>query len=386
VGDAASSRGGLSASAGPSALLCGAVAFAALVLIALVLVAGEARADTGAPTRNQFVAAVEQGLTAVNKRWAWQGWYQDYHGVAGWSSIWDTEQLFQTYIALAKASPTTRHVNMLVWFAAKSEEGYYNPSLGGGVGGFSTGYGPHGQQGQQWFDDNGWLGLSFMDAWRQTHMTRFLRDAEIAFKYLYTVGWDPVAGGIWWDTQRTVKAAESVNTAALLAVELYEARAGASYLTSARRLIAWADDNLLDMNSGLYLNRPDEGVSISYLESPMLSTFMRLCRDVDDYCDRVAPLERAILAHFGGALDQPPQFDATYLRYLLDAYQLSHDPRLYTVAYTNAVRIAQNALDKEGYYSRAWDGSTTGISPGLISVDGAALEVLAWTAAVPPPA
>jgi len=352
-----------------------------VVLVVSLLSVPAGRADGGAAVRARLLSEVDSGLAAVNTRWAWQGWYQDYHGRPGWSSIWDTEHLFQAYVALAKASPTTKHRNMLVWFAQKSDTGYFNPELGNGIGGFSTGYGRHGEQGQQWFDDNGWLGLSFMDAWRLTHLRRFLDDAQVAFRYLYTVGWDPVSCGIWWNTQQTVKAAESVNTAALLAVELYEAHAGASYLAAAERLIGWADGNLLDERSGLYLNHPDSGVAISYLESPMLAVFTRLCQDRQEYCNRVAPLTRAILARFGGELHQPPQFDAMYVRYLLDAYEISPDPRLYSVAFANAMRIERNAVGDDGYYLKAWDGSTDGVSPGLISVDGAALEVLAWTAA-----
>lgn len=343
-----------------------------------------ARADTGAAVRARLVGEVEQGIAAVNGRWAWQGWYEDVTGVPGWASIWDTEQLFQAYIALEKADPSVRHRNMLVWFAAKTEEGYYNPTLGDGVGGFSTGYGHHGEQGQQWFDDNGWLGLSFLDAYRETGQRRFLKDGEIAFRYLFQVGSDLVGGGIWWNTQKTVKSAESVNTAALLAVELYQLHAGAGYLADAQQLIAWADAHLRDPRTGLYVNHPTGGVAISYLESPMLSAFVRLCSAKHLYCDRVQPFTRAMLAAFGGNLHQPPQFDATYVRYLLDVYDMTHDSRLYPVAYANALRIERNAVDASGFYSKAWDGSTSGVRAGLISVDGAALEVLAWTAAETP--
>jgi hypothetical protein len=42
--------------------------------------------------------------------------------------------------------------------------------------------------------------------------------------------------------------------------------------------------------------------------------------------------------------------------------------------------IERNAGDADGFYLRAWDGSMAGIRPCLISVDGAALEALAWTA------
>jgi hypothetical protein len=301
--------------------------------------------------------------------------------VPGWSSIWDTQHVFEAYAGLERAAPSTRHRNMLVWFAAKSEQGYYNPTLDDGLGGFSTGYGRHGEQGRQWYDDNGWLGLSFVDAYRLTHMRRFLVDAERAFRYLYEAGWDPSGGGIWWNTQETVKSAESVNTAALLAVELYELDGGSGYLAAAQRLVDWAGAHLFDARKGLYVNHPSDGVPISYLESPMLSALMRLCADRSLYCDRVEPLEQATLRAFGGALDQPPQFDAMYIRWLLDAFELSHDERLYAVAASNARRIEKNAVDADGYYSKAWDGSTHGVRPGLISVDGAALEVLAWTAA-----
>src|SRR5581483_4816730 len=343
--------------------------------------AAPASADTGASFHDRLVSEVEQGLVAANQRWAWKGWYQDFPGVPVWTSVWDTEQLFQAYVGLDEASPSLRNRNRVLWFAAKSEAGYYNAGLGQGIGGFATGYDDKGEQNDQWFDDNGWLGLSFMDAWRVTKQKRFLNDAEIALRYLYQAGWRPIGGGIWWNTQHSVKAAESVNTAALLAVELYEAHAGATYLASAQRLIAWADDNLLDQDSGLYLNHPLNGVIVSYNQSPMLDALVRLCRDVQQYCGRVKPLTSAILAKFGGDLEQPPQYDATFLRYLMDVYEMTQDQRLYAVASHNAQRIERNAVDADGFYLRAWDGSMTGIRPGLISVDGAALEALAWTAA-----
>jgi Glycosyl hydrolase family 76 len=352
--------------------------------LACAVCAASARADTGTSFHDRLVSEVEQGLVAANQRWAWKGWYQDFHGVPGWTSVWDTEQLFQAYVGLNQASPSLRNRNRVLWFAAKSEAGYYNAGLGQGIGGFATGYDDKGEQNDQWFDDNGWLGLSFMDAWRVTKQKRFLDDAEIAFRYLYQAGWDPIGGGIWWNTQHSVKAAESVNTAALLAVELYEAHAGAAYLTSAQRLIEWADDNLLDQDSGLYLNHPLNGVVVSYNQSPMLDAFVRLCRDVQQYCGRVKPLTSAILEDFGGDLDQPPQYDATFLRYLMDVYEITQDQRLYAVASRNAQRIERNSVDADGFYLKAWDGSMSGIRPGLISVDGAALEALAWTAAEAP--
>lgn len=353
---------------------------AVVVAVALSLGVAPAHAGGGSAVRDRLAGEADRGLQAASARWGWNGWYDDVPGVPGWAPIWDTQQLFEAYLALERAEPSVRNRSFVIWFAAKSEQGYYNPRLGNGVGGFSTGYGHGGEQGQQWFDDNGWLGLSFVDAYVETGLPRFLRDAEIAFRYLYVVGRDRADGGIWWNTQHTVDAAESVNTAALLAVRLWELRAGARYLAEARGLIGWADAHLLDRQSGLYVNHPLNGVPISYLESPMLSAFARLCQDRRLYCGRVGPLTRAVLAAYGGDLHQAPEFDATYVRYLLDAYELTHDRRLYAVAYANAVRIERNAVDADGFYSKAWDGSTDGTLPSFLPVDASALEVLAWTA------
>ena len=359
------------------------IAVVALLSILAALCTGATSQAAPAPAdkalRAQLVQDVESGIKAVGARWGWSGWYQDIHGVPGWSSIWDTVQLFEAYAGLEAAAPSTRHRNMLVWFGAKSE-GYANPDLDHGLGGFSTGYASRGDQGTTWYDDNGWLGLAFFDAYQETHLARFLHDAESAFRFAYAAGWDPVHGGIWWNSKRTVKCAESVNTTALLAVLLYEAHAGTSYLTAAKRLIAWADANLVDQASGLYENHPGSHVTISYLESPMLSAFIRLCNGQHLYCSRVTPFTAAMLKAYGGALHQVPQYDAMYLRYAVDAYQLTGAPRVYDIAVRNAQQIEQNAVDQDGYYLRAWDGSMTSIAPGLISVNGAALEALAWTA------
>jgi Glycosyl hydrolase family 76 len=345
-----------------------------------------AHADTpaGSDVRTRLAGEVQHGIEAVNERWGWKGWYRDRPDVTSWSSIWDTVQLFEAYAGIEAASPTPLHRRMLVEFAVKSER-YANPRLGGGIGGYSTGYALRGEQGTMWFDDNGWLGLAFFDAYRQTHMARFLSDAKKAFRFMYQVGWDPAAGGIWWNSQHTLKCAESENTAALLAVELYEAHAGTGYLRAAHQILDWSDAHLFNARTGLYDNHPSMGVAISYNQSPMLDALVRLCRDGQGYCDRVAPLRTATLSTFGAALHQAPQYDAMYLRYLIDVSSITHDPAGYEVAYANAERIEANALDADGYYLRAWDGSMDAIAPGLISVNGAALEALAWTAAIAPP-
>lgn len=351
----------------------------ALAAAAVVVAVSAASAGADAPAqsvRARLVDEVERGLARADARWGWRGWYRDRPSTAAWASVWDTLHLLEARVGLHAAAPTAEHRASLIRMAVLSE-GYWNPGLGHGLGGFATGYRLRGVQGTNWYDDGAWLGLAFMDVYEQTGLPRFLDDAERAFRFVYRVGWDPVAGGLWWNSQRTVKAAESVNAAALLAVELYDAHRGVAYLRAGRRLVDWADANLLDPVTGLYDNHPSDGVAISYNQSPMLAAFVRLCRDGKGYCERIDPLRRASLARFGRELDQPPQYDSMYLRYLFAADQSATTA---SVVLANAERIERNAVDRNGFYLRGWDGDMSGIAPGLISVHGAALEVLAWAA------
>jgi hypothetical protein len=83
-----------------------------------------------------------------------------------------------------------------------------------------------------------------------------------------------------------------------------------------------------------------------------------------------------------------PQFDAVYLRWLLEEYALDGDPQLYAIANYNAQRALQNGRFNTGLFQRAWDGGPItdhDASPGMLRIQGAGVSVLAWLAAAPPP-
>lgn len=361
-----------------------------LALLAAVVVLSVPQAAAAMPGRGgvdnpgmrvRLVDEVERGLAAASARWGWKGWFRDSDDTTSWSSIWDTVHLLEAQIGLQAAAPSAAHRRALIDMARRME-GYRNPRLADGLGGFSTGYALGGVQGTMYYDDDAWIGLAFFGAWEQTHERRFLRDAVVAFRFVYRAGWDPVGGGVWWNSMKTVKCAESVNTAALLAMELYDTTHEASYLRAARRLVDWSNAHLLDRVSGLYLNHPVDGVPISDNQATMLAALTRLCRDRQGYCGCAAALRSATLRQFGDELAQPPQFDAMYLRYLVAVDALGRDRAVERVVLANAARIETNALDADGFYLRAWNGTLDAVAPGLVSTHGAALEALAWAAVV----
>jgi uncharacterized protein YyaL (SSP411 family) len=342
------------------------------------LVAPSAPRPRRDPPRAQLVADVGRGLDAAEQRWWRNGWFHDPDHDGRPARIWQAVHSLEAAAGLAAATGATADRDRARRYATAAE-GYWNPALGGGLGGFSTEYGGRGDTVTNWYDDNGWLGLAFLDAYRATGVRVYLEDARRAFRYLYKSGWDARSGGIWWDSARPFKATESTVTAALLAASLAEETHERSYVVAARRIVDWANANVLDPKSGLYTRVPGSDVAISYLQSPMISAMARLCHTSNLYCKRVGPLIHATLARYGGPLSHAPQYDAMYVRFLLDAYDVTGDARLYKTASKIVFAARRAAASGGGFFLHDWTGGAREVTK--LQAHGATLEALAWLAA-----
>ena len=86
----------------------------------------------------------------------------------------------------------------------------------------------------------------------------------------------------------------------------------------------------------------------------------------------------------------PPKFfwanetDAIYYRWLLTLYGVDANPRWYRLADAWARKALANARDKNGLFTRRWDG-TPPRTPRLLT-PGGTLMLLAAVAAAPTPA
>src|SRR3954454_15655492 len=128
-------------------------------------------------------------------------------------------------------------------------EAYLNPALRP-VPGFGPRQGQHNAGKTTWFDDNGWWGLAFLDAYRATGNGRYLADAEIAQYFISVSGWDTTAGrpgGIWWNTNHSFYAGESLSGSALLSARLYAITHNQKSLDDACKYIAWPDVRLKEV-------------------------------------------------------------------------------------------------------------------------------------------
>jgi hypothetical protein len=359
--------------------------------VALAAAPAAAHADpVSTDAQRTYLAIAKRGISRAHDYW-WnrhRGWYNERLGGRGnapLATIWGVLPLFEARAALAEAEPTHANRVALRKFVTGAE-GYFAPGFGG-VGGYAP-Y-PHWlRPSTVWFDDNGWWGLAFLDAYHANGGRRALRDAKRALRFIMHSGVDRRRGGIWWNTRHTYKAVESVASTALLAALLYRETGDSRNLLRARQIIAWADKHLMN-DEGFYARSDRDETSMPYAQSPMAAAFQVLCEETDDssLCDRAEDLAVRSVDRFGPELRMGPQYDAVYLRWLLYVFARTGNARLYEFAAANTARALAKAPDGRGLFLRDWDGSATGFDarPGMLRSHAATVSIAAWMAATTPP-
>ncbi len=374
----------------------------ALILSALALGGSSvpsARASTPAPpaplsgAQQRYLALAQAGVARAEQRWEDRrlGWYDARLGDRErypLATIWDIVPLFESLDAIAIAEPTAVNRRAVARFAAGAER-YLNRGLRP-LPGYSPYPGDREANAETWFDDNGWWGLAFVNAYRATGTRRWLSDAERALAYVAAAGWDPREGGIWWNTEHPYKAGEALAADTLLATLLYGQTHSSFALSQAQKFLLWGSTLGFSSANGLYAASNLNPTPIDYIESPLIYAQALLCeatRNAED-CERVAPLTATALKRFGQVLDFSPQYDAIYLQWMLALYSLDHNAALYTLAAENAREAQAHALNGEGLYLLSWSGTTLPTAdalPGSLQTQAATTSLFAWLAVYPPP-
>ncbi|GAA0938916.1 glycoside hydrolase family 76 protein [Kribbella koreensis] len=214
---------------------------------------------------------------------------------------------------------------------------------------------PLGQGGDKFYDDNEWIGLNLIQHYQRTGDRSSLARAKEIFT-LVEHGWDtdashPCAGGTFWTQAPWSQDRNTISNGpgAELGAHLYLLTRDKAYLTSAKRMYAWAQNCMLAPN-GLYWDHIDlagnvEKTQWSYNQGVMLGAGALLYKATHDkkYLTDAKALAKASLAFYGTEdrlWKQPTRFNAIYFKNLLILDSVSHD-RAYT-------KVAQD------YSDRAW--------------------------------
>jgi glycosyl hydrolase family 76 len=342
----------------------------------------------------RYLTLAEGGVARAVRRWRdpKRGWYDARlgdHARYPLATIWDIVPLFESLDAIAIADPTTSSRAAVTHFAAGAER-YLNRGLHP-TGGYSPYPGDREASAETWFDDNGWWGVAFVNAYRATGSRRYLADGERALRYIAAAGWDPHGGGIWWNTTHPYKAGAALASDTLLATLIYQQTKSSFALAQARRFLAWGNTSGFSRADALYAGSSINSTPSDYIEAPLIYAQALLCRltGVASECEHAEQLKATALERFGIFLDFSPQYDAIYLQWMLALYALDGDPTLYALAADNARDAQTRALNDEGLYMLSWNGQalpSNDALPDMLQTQAATTSVFAWLAVYQPPA
>lgn len=217
------------------------------------------------------------------------------------------------------------------------------------------------------WDDNAWIGLDLIQAFRQTGERRYLDQAERLFPFMLR-GLHP-DGGLHWQEGNPRPSRNTCSNAPAVeyALHLYELTGNDRYLTFARNLDGFLQSTLRTPD-GLYLdNVSDDGRLdtriFSYNQGTPIGADVLWYRITGDhrYIERAQQTADAALRYLGAEdrlWHQSPAFNAIFFRNLLQLDAIAPDPSYRATLNAYLERGWREARDPEtGLFTRGGVGS-----------------------------
>jgi hypothetical protein len=335
--------------------------------------------------RLDYRQLTETGISQA-AHWRHGAWYCEYlrcaHGPYPLVTIWGEVPLFESVDALEEASPSAAHRALVDRFA-RANERYWDSA----VGGYAPYPGDRAGNVQTFFDDNGWEGLAFVNAYKATHEHRWLYDAQRAFHFIAARGWDKAGGGMWWNTSHPYHSGPALAADALLGALLYGEDHERWQLEDAREYVDWANANDNNDERQLYLEKPNQPESVNdYVQAPLIYAQYLLCHDGEgeNYCvqaGRVAATlaERHVDA-YGYEYNYGPEYDAIFMQWMMAYGQATGEPYWLSLAQLNAAAAATHAAARGLWLSSWWGGAIADLEthPNMLRTAAATTSLFAW--------
>ena len=335
----------------------------------------------------RYAQLADEGLHRQSLRWrtSTDHWFCETLGCTGaypLLTIWGVVRMFEAADGVELAAPSPSHRATVDSFAGEAETLYWNKYLNG----YDPYPGDDYPAAQAWFDDNGWLGLAFVDAYRATGERRWLADAQRALDFIAANGWSGGGrgNGMWWNTQHQQHSGEALAADSLLAVMLYDATRRVSDLRDAQTWVDWANANDIGF-SGLYDSEGPGSSVIDYVEAPLIYGQYLLCQDLhqEGYCARAAAQSSALTHIYGTAYNLAPLYDSIFFQWMMAYDQATGDRHWIGVAQANAGAAIGHATDGHGLWLGSWWGGPIrdrNTGPGMFRTVAGTTSLYAWLA------
>lgn len=202
-----------------------------------------------------------------------------------------------------------------------------------------------GSIGERYYDDNEWLAITFLDAYKRTGNKWLLQKSLQLYKFIMT-GYDNVTGGgiYWKEGDKSSKNTCSNGPAILLSLRLYEITKNKEFLVTALKLYNWVY-KYLRSDSGIYwdaikplkFNHIDKA-TFAYNSGTMLeaNVCMYTATKGAHYLIEAERIAEASFGYFygNGTRDSSYWFNTVLLRGYEALYQINKDNR-YMIAMVN---------------------------------------------------
>jgi hypothetical protein len=209
--------------------------------------------------------------------------------------------------------------------------------------------------GDRFYDDNQWIGLASMDAYRRNGEKKMLQLSEEIYRFMMG-GYDSAAGGglYWKEKDMTTKNTCSNGPGVLLALRLYQATKKQSYLDTALLLYNWTKKKLLSPESVYYDAIKIPGGTIdkrcyTYNTGTMLQSAVLLyaATKKEEYLEEAQQLAAGSLDYFfkEGRFPRNYWFNAVLLRGYEELYKVDGNKTYINAFFTDTDKILQTELD-----------------------------------------
>lgn len=233
--------------------------------------------------------------------------------------------------------------------------------------------------GDRFYDDNQWLGITSMDAYKRLKSKKYLDIGGQIYKYMMT-GYDTViTGGLYWQENKKIsKNTCSNGPGVILALQLYQSTKNKTYLDTALLLYHWVNDKL-KAPSGLYYDNIDiknnkiGKALFSYNTGTMLQSNVYLyeCTGDKKYLKEATAIADSSLSYFYGdkKFRDDYWFNAVLLRGYEHLLQYNKDTK-YILGFKKCLDNALlNEKNKQGLFGKD--------QPKNLVAHGGMLEILA---------
>jgi len=226
------------------------------------------------------------------------------------------------------------------------------------------------EKADRYYDDNGLVGIDYMEAYFNTKNPAYLNGAKNVFKFILS-GWNEQLGGgvTWLEGHNDQKPACSNGSDLLVALKIYQGTKDVYYLNWSKKFYSWMYENLRDSTTGIYsndkkLNGKVNRTFYTYNSGFMLEAAVLMYQFTNDkqYLIQAKQLAKDAFVHFNKIPHSDkltmkidlPWFVTVLFRGYEALYKQDKDYQ-YIAAIEKDLNYAwENSRDKSGFVTHSW--------------------------------